>query len=130
MSNNIDLTSMLEKRAEALKVENGATFPFSAGDKEFHAVAQELAGLEWKNKLSELQDDARANLISADTLREEMVELFLGEEAEPFTEHIASFGDIDPLDILQAAIAQHAEQVQRNPTRASSRRNQKPAKRR
>jgi hypothetical protein len=130
MANNIDLTSMLEQRAEALKVDNGTTFPFTVGDKTFHAVAQELAPLDWKTRLSDLQDDARDNLISADALRDEMLTLFLNDEVEPFTEFIATFGDIDPLDILQAAIRKHADQVQRNPTRVSSRNTRKPAKRR
>ena len=130
MSNDIDLTSMLEQRAEALKIDNGTLFPFTVGGKEFHAIAQELAPLDWKNQLSELQDDARANLISADTLREDMIALFLPNEAEDFTAHIATFGDIDPLDILQEAIKKHAEKVQRNPTRVSSRNTRKPAKRR
>lgn len=130
MSNDIDLTSMLEQRAEALKLDNGTLFPFTAGEKTFHAVAQELAPLDWKNELSDLQDDARANLISADALRDAMLELFLGDEADGFAAHIATFGDIDPLDILQAAIKKHAEKVQRNPTRVSSRSTRKPAKRR
>lgn len=59
-----------------------------------------------------------------------MLDLFLGDAAEAFAEHIATFGDIDPLDILQEAIKKHAEKVQRDPTRVSSRSTRKPAKRR
>ncbi|QRP98947.1 hypothetical protein I6J72_05455 [Corynebacterium sp. FDAARGOS 1242] len=122
-----NLDALLAKRREV--VGDAHTFPVEFAGTTFHFIAPELASAEWNDRHTELREDAADGIIFGDTLRAEMTDLILGDEAEAFIEKANEAG-VDPLSMIGWAMQDHAEHVGKTQSRQSSNRSQRRARQR
>lgn len=120
--------AMIAKRKERLGGD-GKTFTVPGFGQEWHIAAPELQTAEWNDKMVDLRNDVSQEYLSQTQFREEFVEMLLGDQSEDFMDAADEAG-IDPLDLLNWAVEEHAEQVRENPTRGGSRSTRRQQKRR
>lgn len=120
--------ALIAKRAEVAGGD-GTTFPVPGFGKTWHLVAPDLADTDWTDDFYELQADFSDGAISVQDYRTELVELFLGDQAEAFTAECEKV-EQDPMKLVNLVVAEYSQERQENPTRSRSRNTRKRAKRR
>lgn len=119
--------ALIAKRAESVGGD-GTTFPVPGFGKTWHLVAPDLADTEWTDAFHDLQGDFTDRVISVQDYRAELVDLFLGDQAEDFTAECEKVGQ-DPMKLVNWAVDEYSQERQENPTRSRSRNTRRRAKR-
>ena len=111
-SARFDLDKIIEQRKE--KTGSGHTWPFAFGGKIFDCVDPVFATEEWSDRHSNLISDLQDDLLSLTEFREELIDLFLGDQADEFRKVVRDKYDMTPGNALNFVIDARAEEQEKN----------------